>query len=1027
MSAQSSQAVYREQLAETLVSQLTHVARDSDVDIFSTLCATMRRTLRNAKTGTVSDMFEMDNKFKGLIQKARIKSQDDLANALEHTYSALRADVEERLPMELGIKMATLPDHLQFLICLSLPPAPATHTYASIVLDKAKDPFRIPSALTWETIIAEEPFEGQHWEKLASEPHPGKGKRRSNSWSSSGSGDVLTGEDDLHSTPTSPSTTFSSIKKQQDNLEDFVSPSELAAATAQMELDDMLDRQYWKEHWRIDVDLHEPFDLSKAETLGPTLMGISARIYEVAGRFSVPSRGSFINEVDAVREVLLALQGLDNNLLVLRSSSEHGLPAVEIHRSAPLVVHLTSTTYFSLLTTFASAAVIPSRLHHFLGILGCRWRGSSHNPVSLTAEAFAQAVDEQIRSFRSWCSDKEHALCIAQAGGGPSIAVSLLSLSHEVEERISILSLLLDIVTQLHETASSEQGELEMMDEVIFGIPPLVLSSSLLDLLFAAYKTQYSLANEINAKILLQIFVAVAQPIWKATSDWLLEGKSGELRYEEDEVISIDTGDFFVRHDGEVLMSDPSFWRFAYTVHMLPRKKDDESIPAFLRSISADILAAGKAKALLIALEHGAAIVSAPRPLSDLLVQSKEELWEPRDLEAAVRQHLLPMCLLSQQQLYTIVVDTCRMWHHLAAIEDLYLFRRGDVMDDFADALFTRLDTRHIWFDFHAVNATFRDLLATRQQNNVDASLVRFWYTKPREDAAARMTRCLSGLSVTYEVPVPLLYLLTPDSLLKYSTIFALVMQVRRAKRLIDNIIVRRGLGSRLDLLEERPAEEMKNFFGLRSKLGWFLNTLTYFLYTTVIQSQLQTFHKTLEAARNLDEMIKLHDQHLESLSTRCLLSESTASLHRALLNVLDIALRFGDCYNALSSDPLDGARRVGVNQDRRKGRTRRQRRHLRKQDFVGYAEHIPHVSDSESSDSDVDEVPDVSFADQSMSLAAVSFADENLGTRVEHMSNELDKLVRYIRRGAEKLGAEGGQDSSSFEALSFSLCDWDL
>jgi len=168
----------------------------------------------------------------------------------------------------------------------------------------------------------------------------------------------------------------------------------------------------------------------------------------------------------------------------------------------------------------------------------------------------------------------------------------------------------------------------------------------------------------------------------------------------------------------------------------------------------------------------------------------------------------------------------------------------------------------------------------------------------------------------------------------------------------------------------------------------------------------------------------------LERLSARCLLSESKASLHRAVLNVLDIALHLDDCYTTLTGEAGGNPpRRPTATQGSRRRKTRRRSRRLRKRDVVGFAEDIPRFSDDDSSDSDVDEVPEISVAEQSMSMGvtSVSFAEENLASRIDRMSNEMERLVRYIRRSAEKIGADGGPDTTTFEVLSFSLEDWDL
>jgi len=52
--------------------------------------------------------------------------------------------------------------------------------------------------------------------------------------------------------------------------------------------------------------------------------------------------------------------------------------------------------------------------------------------------------------------------------------------------------------------------------------------------------------------------------------------------------------------------------------------------------------------------------------------------------------------------------------------------------------------------------------------------------------------------------------------------------------------------------------------------------------------------------------------------------------------------------------------------------------------------------------------------------------AEEDLSTRLETLSGELDGLVRYVRRGAEGLARGMSDVASAFGVLAFMLEDWD-
>lgn len=122
--------------------------------------------------------------------------------------------------------------------------------------------------MTWKDILAEEPFEGQHWEGVFGLP-PGSTVE---GWEarSNGSTPSLSPWDDDDSLDEDDS---------RSSFEDLRSPVLQAPAAVKshpvhqvqnhrLHVEELKSAQYWRDDWRIDADVTRPFDLGEPSTLG---------------------------------------------------------------------------------------------------------------------------------------------------------------------------------------------------------------------------------------------------------------------------------------------------------------------------------------------------------------------------------------------------------------------------------------------------------------------------------------------------------------------------------------------------------------------------------------------------------------------------------------------------------------------------------------------------------------------------------------------------------------------------------------
>ena len=142
------------------------------------------------------------------------------------------------------------------------------------------------------------------------------------------------------------------------------------------------------------------------------------------------------------------------------------------------------------------------------------------------------------------------------------------------------------------------------------------------------------------------------------------------------------------------------------------------------------------------------------------------------------------------------------------------------------------------------------------------------------------------------------------------------------------------------------------------------------------------------------------------------------------------MCIHFRSFFTTFAGDTTHDISRLSISI--RRHRSRRQRR--QRKDVIGFSVSLPTDTedDSESeSDNDIDaepeqgegrerEVPETSFS------GAPSYAEEDLPARLEKMSEELDGLVRYVRRSTESLARGTSDIASAFGVLAFMLEDWD-
>ncbi|KAJ7105739.1 Spc98 family-domain-containing protein [Mycena crocata] len=1046
-------------LCQALVSQVTRSNETDDETPFQVAVEYAVKNLENTtmtKAATGVDMGIIDRQVQGHAQKARINSRDTLAEALETSYRRLKHQAGQEKDLDQEIKMSRLPDHLQFLMTLSATATPATLAYADNYLEGIKNPAPSPPGLTWADIFGDPLAEDDDTSSSAS-------------LSPLNSDDLeLDYEDD----------SFSSLDSEDDNIPDAPANDAVNETNRpphtyshRKEVERLQGQQYWRDDygWRTGNNTGKArrFDIGEASTLGPAIQNVLA--YEQGGLGAVEmQREKYVEELDAVREMLMALQGR-KNIMVVMDGSYQETP------STPKLMHLSLVSQSSLISALALTATVAQQLRSFVAFVFSSSSSSQRTPsraaqnhtlrIIRTIEAFADAVDAELRLLDRWCAAREEEICRIRSGRAPirtKLVVSLLSTQKALQDAFgSGFEILLGIVQVI---STYEHRQYALLPRT-----PAALSALLLDTLLE--RVQLHREHEdgrVSANMLMRVFVVCAEPVWAMVGRWLKVGMgmgSGMGIGQGDDL----DAEFFIEGSGLAVgleglgfglgLLDPDFWAEGYVLRdgVIRDEEEDNgrdrhsggnsrAIPSFLQHVAIPVLESGKSVGLLRVLgvppavegpmslrnwrSFGALLASGAAAYESFSTQHLSAV-SADTLSQLVYEELSPHCEATGALLGRILVDECDLIRHLSSVEDLFLMRRGDTMNNFTDVLFAKMDSQQAWGDFHFLNTAFRDVVEAGTnagtKNWIQTSLVRLSYRGSGDGGkgVSRTVKAIGGLLVEYAVPFPIAYIFSPRILQVYGEVFVFLLQIRRAKSMLERILVRGGVGRAGKL-----GNELKAFYAIRSRLSWFINTILNFLTTYVIHTQVIKFRTTFIQANSLDAMIRLHDEHIARIRGRCLLQSNTLALHRAILSVLDMSLQFCESFVAFTGNKtvtLDVSRQSIVSIHHRSRRQRLQRKNV-----VSLAQVFQNSDESSGEDDDdmdgQDDDERYPGTQTSFSMVASSVSSVEDGcSRIDKMSSELDGLVRFVRRGVESLAGGAGDAASSFGVLSFALEDWDL
>ena len=308
--------------------------------------------------------------------------------------------------------------------------------------------------------------------------------------------------------------------------------------------------------------------------------------------------------------------------------------------------------------------------------------------------------------------------------------------------------------------------------------------------------------------------------------------------------------------------------------------------------------------------------------------------------------------------------------HHLGSVihglETVYFMTNGAISNAFTSSIFDDLSRGTVeWNNPFSLTSHLRSTMG----HGVGKNRISIKIAPNSADVftARRTVKSLATIEICYEIPWKVALVIRPITLNAYKRIAIFLLQIRRASYILS--------GS-----QSRTTSAPPLYYGLRTKLLWFSNTLYSYLTDIVLRVSMDEMRKNMEVADEVDDMIEIHESFLKKVTTQALLGKRLELIHKTILQILDLAIALEDAQ-AMHALPAASPTKV-------------------------MPEEPETDSDSDSSSDSEDEEGDLSiFPDQK---------DTPYPERLRFIKNELDRLSRFVLvglRGVARVGQESNWD----------------
>ncbi|ODH52841.1 hypothetical protein GX48_01035 [Paracoccidioides brasiliensis] len=665
----------------------------------------------------------------------------------------------------------------------------------------------------------------------------------------------------------------------------------------------------------------------------------------------------YLTEFQVIRETIFMLQGIPTTLFWYLDG------CVEVDRRLKLR-HASTVAFENLLRSFSA---IGAQLHII--------RQFSKLPQSLQfMQMFQREVEVCLAEFDKTLSNLE----VEYSRTTESCTLSLVQLYSHVHEKTRILRELSDLINRMADQSPNEGFQC-------------------LDLLYDLVCSKQACGDDESfmqvTKIFFKCFETYARPIIL----WLETGK-----------LDKSLGSFFVSDSGRQLAGLRSLWHEWFVLE--EEVHGQLYAPHFLRPAAKKIFTTGKSRIFLRHLGRDLDVPESPRSFNfNLENLSSFNNFSPllpfqALLECSFDRLLEANHIFASKALQEQLNKNCGLWVSLEALEYIYMGKDMSLTSIVDHEIFDLIDKGiHSWNDRFFLTELAQGTIGSLPSVDPNRLVIRSKQISLRDfQHYCRSVQILKAISMDYILPWPVANIITKQSLVAYRRVSAFLMQIRRAKFVVERQRLRNSLHP------ETESEKRDDVLGcsIRHHLLWFVNVLYAHLTQLVICSSTASMRDSVSKATDVDGMIAAHQSYTSSLEAQCLLSSNLAPIHQAIVSLLDLCIHFSDIQISRHGDnQFDQGNHRSLNSSTGR-RYRNSGNHTRRRSR----------SREKGSSSDEDEDDDTDDTDDSMTgdggNVTISFLESPYRSRLIGIRDKFEQLCAFITAGLRGMGRVDGQQS---------------
>ena len=244
--------------------------------------------------------------------------------------------------------------------------------------------------------------------------------------------------------------------------------------------------------------------------------------------------------------------------------------------------------------------------------------------------------------------------------------------------------------------------------------------------------------------------------------------------------------------------------------------------------------------------------------------------------------------------LHTKLESECGLQRSLDALEHIYFFRSGALSADVAFKLFEGINHGGLeWSDSFVLTELFHKTFRATTCIDLECLEIRSVTDTTGRDRlrVKRSMDTLEDLQITYLLPWPIANIIPAKSLKVYARIFVFLLQIHRAKYLLQMQRLPRSASPTVD-------RDILQLYSLHHRLLWFTDVILSYVTDMVLSASTIDMRMNMRRAEDVDAMIAVHEAYVSLLQDRCFLTQQNGPIHQAVISLLDLTVLFSDVHS---------------------------------------------------------------------------------------------------------------------------------